>query len=548
MTLQKKGSLGDILLACHIITEGDITLALEEQARTGVRFGEALVSKGIVTLEDIDWALSNQLDLSYIRLHAEMIDPEALQLIPAAVARKFNLIPLIKAGDELNIAISDPLNKAAITEVERLSGCQVNVSVALIREIREMIDVCYGSSLEQLGFSSDAFSTNVLDTINRDLSGATLLDYLLIFIIRNRLSSLSLQPMGDSIIVSGKRGGVSRQFGSLSGTYYPDVTLKIRKSAGITSLGTSTPAAFLTFRYHSHPTTFQLSFMPGYGGDFITIRPSVTDSVPCKIADLHLPPRHESDLIQLSRTQQGITFFASHNTRERNSFIDLMLEEMDTNGKNVIILGDGPGKMKKRFPHLLLPHDEAERAATIAGALEHAPDILVIEDATEGMPFTATCRAAMRGVRILAGLDIPGTRNALRQLLLYQQLNYFLPVFVNGLVSFKGIQLLCPECRTEYTPPDEELEVINLSPLPGAFYSATGCDACKHKGSSTRKFLVDVIAFTDDFLRVFEKTRHVTALENHLSMAGYHGLADEGLRLLMSGEVSPEEYVASVVL
>ena len=142
----KKGSLGAILAACNIINEDDVTAALEEQGRSGARFGEALITLGIVTQEDIDWALSNQLDLPYIRLKFDMIDPDAVRLVPAATARKFNLIPLIKAGGELNIAISDPLNKAAIAAVEQLSGCQVNISVALIREIREMIEACYGGS------------------------------------------------------------------------------------------------------------------------------------------------------------------------------------------------------------------------------------------------------------------------------------------------------------------------------------------------------------------------------------------------------------------
>ena len=113
----KKGSLGEILSACNIITENDISAALEEQGRSGVRLGEALITLGIVTQEDIDWALSNQLDLPYIRLKVEMIDPDAIKLVPATIARKFNLIPLIKAGSELNIAVSDPLNKAAITAV-----------------------------------------------------------------------------------------------------------------------------------------------------------------------------------------------------------------------------------------------------------------------------------------------------------------------------------------------------------------------------------------------------------------------------------------------
>lgn len=545
----KKGSLGAILSACNIITEKDISAALELQGKTGARLGEALITLGIVTQEDIDWALSNQLDLPYIRLKADMIDPDAIKLIPAALARKFNLIPLIKAGNELNIAISDPLNKAAIQAVGDYSGCQVNISVALIREIREMIDICYGSGeQEQLGFESSAFSAKVLETINADLSGARLLDYLLIFVMQNRLSSLSLQPMGDIINISGRRSGVSRPIGTVASTYYPDLTLKIRKNSGSPLSGNTNFSGLLSFNFHSNPIMFQVTTMSGYGGEYITLKPHISESVPSRLSELKLSATQEENFIYISHKQKGITFFASRKTDERDRFIDLMLEEIDTNGKNVIILGDGPGKTSKSFSHIMLPRNEAERAATIMKALEHAPDILVIEDATEGMPFTAACRAAMRGKLVLAGLEIRGTTNVLRQLLLYQQQNYFLPFFVNGIVSFKGIQILCSDCRTNYTPPTEELAAMNLASPPASFYRTTGCDLCGYSGFKSRKFMTDVIVFTEEFLRIFEGATDVTSLENYLHTTGYKGLEEEGLQLLMSGEVSPEEYIASVVL
>ena len=549
MTVQKKGALGEILSACNIITENDITAALEVQKRTGARLGEALITLGIVTQEDIDWALSNQLDLPYIRLKADMIDPDAVRLVPAATARKFNLIPLIKAGSELSIAISDPLNKAAIAAVEQQTGCQVNISVALIREIREMFEVCYGSSnQERVGFESGAFSEKVLEIINSDLSGGKLLDYLLIFMVQNRLSSLSLQPMGEQVAVSGRRTGISQPVGTLAATYYPDIIRGIRKNVAHPAAGEHNYGGLLTFSYRSRPISFRVATMPGYGGEYITIRPHVPGGVPDRLADLHLPPRQEADFLQLTRDRQGITFFASRNSNERDRFIDLMLEEADTTGKNVIILGEGPGKMTKRFPRVVLPQDEGERAATIMKALDHAPDILVIEDVTEKMPFTAACRAAMRGPLVLAGLGIRGTRHVLNQLLLFQQQSFFLPFFVNGLVSFKGIQLLCPECRTSYIPPAEELSAMNLSELPAAFYRSTGCDTCSYSGFSVREYLTDVILFSDEFVRIFERSSDAASLKNHLAMAGYHGLEEEGLKLLMSGSVSPEEYIASVIL
>jgi type II secretory ATPase GspE/PulE/Tfp pilus assembly ATPase PilB-like protein len=545
----KKGNLGEILFASQIIGEADISSALEEQKRTGVRFGEALVSLGIVTQEDIDWSLSNQLDIPYIRLKKGMIDPDALRLVPAALARKFNLIPLIKAGGELNIAIADPLNNSAIEAIELHTGSTVNISVALIREIREMIEECYGAAGHaSLGFESAAFTGKVLETINLDLTGGKLLNYLLIFILQNRLSSLSLQPMGDMVTVCGRRSGASRHVGTVAGSYYPDISMKIRKSAGIGHNADLTGSGLLTFSHRGDPISFEVSILAGYGGDYVTIRPHVAANVPFSLAELRLPLYQENRFAALARSPHGITFFASRNTGERDRFIDLMLEEMDTAGKNVIILGEGPGKMTKRFPRIHLPQLEADRARVIMDALDHDPDILIIENATEGMPFTAACRAAMRGKLVLVGLEIRGTRNVLRHLLLYQEKNYFMTVFVNGLVSFKGIQILCPECRIPYTPTSEELSAMHLEQTPESFFRTTGCAHCGHSGYSKRRFLLDVLTFDDEFIRLFDQSSDLVTLENHLVKIGYQGAFEEGLQLLMSGEVSPEEYISAVVL
>ena len=257
----KKASMGAILSACNIIDENDIAAAMEEQKRSGVRFGEALINLGIVTQEDIDWALSNQLDIPYIRLKVDMIDPDAVRLVKAATARKFNLIPLIKAGNELSIAISDPLNREAIEAIEQQTGCQVNISVALVREIREMIAACYGSNEnEQMGFESRAFSEKSLEVINSDVSGTRLLDYLLIFILQNRLSSLSLQPMGKFVTVSGRRSGISRPIGTLADTYFQDLTNKILNSIGTSVEYRSNSSGQLTFNYRSRPINFKVIY------------------------------------------------------------------------------------------------------------------------------------------------------------------------------------------------------------------------------------------------------------------------------------------------
>lgn len=225
--------------------------------------------------------------------------------------------------------------------------------------------------------------------------------------------------------------------------------------------------------------------------------------------------------------------------------MDLMLEEADTEGKNVIILG-GTGRIKRRFPVIPLPFSGADRARLIWDALDHDPDILVIEDASEGLPFSAACRAAMAGKQVLAGLDIRGTRNVLRHLLLYRQNDKFLQLFINGLVCIEEVQILCPECRVEYAPSPAEMAAMDLGQVPPVFYRSTGCDTCGQSGFRERRFLLDVLAFDDEFLRIFGQSGDVDDLEGYLARIGRHGIAEEGLRLLAEGELSPDEYIASL--
>lgn len=544
-----KGTLGSILSASQIITESDINQAVEEQKRSGCRFGEALIKLGLVTQEDIDWALSNQLDIPYIRLKKDLIDPDAIRLVPSFMARKHNLIPLIRAGNELNIAIADPLNRQAVDEIQHHCGLGVNISVALISEIKTMIDLFYGKAeQDSICFESSAFSDTSLDAINADITGQTLLNYLLVFIIKNRLSSLSLYPYGDSITVSGKRSGSVKTVGRLSAVHYSAFSRLVRQSCNTDHLDLHSSGGMLSFSYHSRSLSFQAGFLPGPDGDLITLKQHISSHIPSRLAELHLPSDQEAAFFKLSRAKQGITFFASRNKQERCSFMDLLLEEADTIGKQVIILGDGPGRMTKHFPRIILPRSEAERSRTIMDALEHDPDVLIIEDATETMPFTAACRAAMRGKLVLAGLEIRGTSNVLRHLLLYQQKNCFLPVFVNGLISFKGIQILCPECRHHYQPPAEEITAMGLQELPDAFYMTDGCAICGHSGFSERRFLMDNLLFDEPFLQVFEQSSDLKQLTDYLDSTGYHGIKQQGLALLKNGTVSPEEYIASVIL
>ncbi|MBV5337113.1 MAG: pilus assembly protein PilB, partial [Deltaproteobacteria bacterium] len=337
----REGTLGAILYNSHIISEADITAALEEQQRSGCRFGEALVILGIVTQEDIDWALSNQLDIPYIRLKREMIDPDALTLIPANICRTHQLIPLIKAGDELSIAIADPLNKEAV----EVSGCRINLSVALAREINEILDQCYGlSKEEQLGFSSGQFTAEQISSINSDLSGQQLLNNLLAYSIQHQLSSCSFMPLDTAIAITARSGATSHELGMLAADHYATVCSLIRKAATLPFSSEPSLSGCISFLHHERELCFQVLLMPGRQGDYITIRRHITANIPHTLSRLQLSSFQREQFTRLTTVRHGLILFASRSLQERCRFMDLLLEELDTTNRSVLILGNEPGR------------------------------------------------------------------------------------------------------------------------------------------------------------------------------------------------------------
>lgn len=547
-SIVKEGSLGSILFKCQIISEEDIKAALEEQQRADCRFGEALVKLGIVTQEDIDWALSNQLNIPYVRLKPAMVDRGAVELVPAHLARQYNLIPLIRTGDEISIAIADPLNITAIAAVEKATSCSVSVSVGLIREIREMQELFYGppESAESLGFASTSFPAAALEAINSDLTGARLVDYLLLLVIQQKLLSLSLQPLGDAISVVARRGGLAREVGRLSPTHYPEVVLRARKLAKISGAGDFAARGGLAFGWKGKRIDFQVAFLRGEGGDHLTFRMHLPSPFPPTLADLGLSAEKEQLFAELASAGRGMVLVASREPELRSRVIDLYLQEHDTAAKTVLILGSGPGQGEKRFPRVPVP-EGADIGAVVLAALEHDPDVLVLEDVTDGQAFSAACKAAIRGKLVVAGIALGDMPTLLKQLVYYRDKHYLVPAQLRGIIACKGVRTLCPECRRSEPLASEERAALRLDKAAAACHRAAGCPACDQTGYAARRYLVDVIAIDQEARWCFEKAHDGEEFVDYLASRGWRGLLEEGKDLLAAGDISPEEFATSIL-
>jgi len=135
--------LGELLIERGIISQGQLEKALGMQKERGGMIGEILVDAGFAKEEDIAQALTAQYGFPYLPLSNYEINPEVVSIIPGRVARQYMLLPIDKIGNNLTLAMSNPLNIQAVEDVELLSSCSVQTFVSTSSDIKRAIAKYY---------------------------------------------------------------------------------------------------------------------------------------------------------------------------------------------------------------------------------------------------------------------------------------------------------------------------------------------------------------------------------------------------------------------
>src|SRR5881398_518849 len=160
--------LGDLLVADGLLTPAQLQKALGEQRGSTEKLGSILVRLNLVNEDQLIGFLSRQYGVPSITLGQLDIDSDVLKLVPAPIARKYEVIPVRRMGNSLALAMADPTNVFALDDISFMTNLQVLPLVASQTSIKKSIDRNYESKTE-------AIST-VLSDMQTDLANVEVVE------------------------------------------------------------------------------------------------------------------------------------------------------------------------------------------------------------------------------------------------------------------------------------------------------------------------------------------------------------------------------------
>src|SRR5262249_59175719 len=116
-----------------------VARALQAQKGSTDKLGGILVKLNFVTEDKLIAFLSRQYGIQSITLSQLDVDPEVLKLVPEQIARKYEVLPIRRQGNQITLAMADPTNVFALDDVGFMTNLQVVPVVASQAAIRAAI-------------------------------------------------------------------------------------------------------------------------------------------------------------------------------------------------------------------------------------------------------------------------------------------------------------------------------------------------------------------------------------------------------------------------
>ncbi|MBL7685871.1 MAG: type II secretion system protein GspE, partial [Deltaproteobacteria bacterium] len=215
-------SLGNILLEHTSLTESQLEEGLMVQREKNIKLGDALVQLKFLRSEDILKAVSIQLGIPYLnQIKSEEIPTDIQHKIPINFAKRNELLVVKKDADELEVAISDPINIQALDDLRVLLNTSIRPIIASSPQIVDAINDVYNRNTESNRAVMEELTEENLDTIAQELEEPQdlldtsdeapiikLVNSLLFRAVKQKASDIHVEPFERDLVVRFRIDGV----------------------------------------------------------------------------------------------------------------------------------------------------------------------------------------------------------------------------------------------------------------------------------------------------------------------------------------------------
>lgn len=552
MRMQPK--LGDILVQAGVLSETQLTEALQRQRGAGKRLGEMLISEGIITETRLSEALSTQLKLPMFTLTRFRAMPEAIRSVPRSVSERLNLIPLsIAEGDMLLIAMVDPLDLLAQDEVRMLTGRDLKIGITTATEIKNNLDRLYNlqGNLEEAiveVYKDGKFPTEEAGEAEPDDAPViSLVSNLLEQAVREGASDIHVEPYDKTARIRYRVDGGLYTAMEYPVALHPAVSARMKIMGGMDIAEKRKPQdGRILMKVAGRRIDLRVSSLPTMNGEKMVLRILDQESSAVGLDRLGLEDDDMEKINVFCNTPWGIMLVTGPTGSGKSTTLYSILQKINNPDVNIITVED---PVEFTVAGINQVHVNEKAGLTFESALRSIlrqdPDKVMVGEIRDQKTAQIAIRAALTGHFVLSTLHTNDAPSAATRIIDMGVAPFLVSASLSGIIAQRLVRKLCQLCKQEYEIPPNMCDSLEI-PHGSRAWKPVGCNDCR-QGYKGRKGIYEIMLIDDELRRLILEGASNIVLRVEAIKRGMKTLRKSGINNALAGLTSVEEVFSTTL-
>jgi len=560
IAVQNKLQLGQVLLSRGIVTAEQIEKALAAQRDEGHHklLGELLVEMGFCTENQIASALAEAYGVPYAQVNPKLCDAKAVEVLPREFLEEHIVLPLFVVYDVLTVAVSEPTNVFLIDEIERISGCKVQVVCATGKDIKATLQSYLPAAnvfviddiIDDEGLEDFTLIENITEDIGNleDIAGQSpvvkLVNYLLFNAVRENASDIHIEPDEKRLRVRYRVDG--RLYEKMRPPYqmHSAIVSRLKIMAELDIAQRRLPQdGGIHVLVEGKPIDLRVSVMPGNFGEKVVIRVINPQKIILNLETLGFTYRNLQLYREVIRCPNGIILVTGPTGSGKNTTLYATLAELNSEEVNICTVED-PVECNMSGVNQFQVNESAgfKFSTALRSLLRQDPDIIMVGEIRDEDTAAIAVQAALTGHLVFSTLHTNDAPGAVTRLLDLNVAPYLVSASLAGVLAQRLVRKICPNCKTEYEPSGSIKNIVGkLGGEVSTFCRGVGCKKCRNTGYSGRIAIHELFVPNDEIKEMIGEGVSLKKLRDKAVKSGMVPLQLDGIEKVNAGIISVEE-------
>jgi len=530
-----------------LITEDQLTEAMNEQSSTHEGIGRILVRLDLVKMEHIIDFLGRHLGIPRASLTDLKVEEELLDVVGVELSRRYRLIPLKKLDERLIVAMVDPLDISAIDAISHLTGLAVEPTMATEEELESAINELYSPTRKRKP-TSTAMKTTDIDTETVGLTApiVRLVNEIIHEAVSENASDIHLEPEETELTVRLRVDGILRKVKILAKKLELEVISRIKIMADMDIAERRVPQdGSFTLTVQERPIDLRVSTFPMAFGEKVVMRVLDRKKFLIGLEHLGFSPGMLQNFDSLIRRPHGIILVTGPTSSGKTSTLYAVLNAVRSVEQNIVTIED---PIECPIPMVRQSQVNVKAGLTFARGLRsflrQDPDIIMVGEIRDGETAEIAMQASLTGHLVFSTLHTNDAPGALTRLVDMGIAPYLVSSSIIGVLAQRLVRRVCSKC-TAPSPQDKKVITdLGFSLKDGekaTLKKGKGCPACGHTGYRGRIGIFELMMMDQEIKELVMEKTSTGALKNAAREVGMVTLREDGIEKALRGITNIDE-------